>query len=115
MVYAGKVGRKELTLGVSGRLMKRNLVMWDPETNSLWSQIKGEGIHGKMKGKTLDMLPAVFVGLGTWKKMHPDTEVLDLSGVRHKGWYYTTDNLASGLNDRESKLGIGVRVKKKAA
>ncbi len=91
--------------------MKRNLIMWDPETNSLWSQIQGRGIHGAMKGKTLDMLPAVFVGYGTWKKMHPKTEVLDLSGVRFKGWYYTIENLARGVNDQKAPLGIGLRQK----
>ena len=31
MVYAGKKGEQQFTLGVSGRLMDRNLVMWDVE------------------------------------------------------------------------------------
>ena len=82
MVYAGKIGDRKYHLGVSGRLKDNNLIMWDEQTNSLWSQITGEALHGKSKGKTLGMLPAVFVGLGTWKRMHPETLVLDLSNVR---------------------------------
>ena len=109
MVYAAKEGRKPLTLGVSGRLLDSNLVMWDPETNSLWSQLTGEAIHGKLKGQRLRMLPAVFVGLGTWKRMHPDTVVLDLPPVRRRAWHYTTRNLAEAANEHGEALGLGVR------
>ncbi len=110
MVYAGKTGRFNVTLGVSGRLMKRNLVMWDPETNSLWSQITGKGIHGPMKGKELSMLPAVFVSLDTWKRMHPDTLVLDLSPVGRSAWHFTAKDLARGkIGRKKEPLGIGVR------
>ncbi len=119
MVYAGKIGDRKYHLGVSGRLKDNNLIMWDEQTNSLWSQITGEALHGKSKGKTLDMLPAVFVGLGTWKRMHPETLVLDLSNVRARPWYYKTDDLANGSvevrtmagSQRESVLGIGLRHK----
>ncbi len=76
MVYAGQLGDRKVHLGVSGRLMDNNLIMWDEETNSLWSQILGEAIYGPSKGDVLDMLPAIFVGLGTWARMHPDSLVL---------------------------------------
>ena len=117
MVYAGKIGDKKYHLGVSGRLKDNNLIMWDQETNSLWSQITGEALYGKSKGKALGMLPAIFVGLGTWKRMHPDTLVLDLSNVRTTPWFYKTDDLANGTVDmrtlmggqRKAVLGIGLR------
>jgi len=112
MVYAGKVKNSKRTLGVSGRLMQRNLVMWDAETDSLWSQLTGEALHGKAKGEKLDMLPAVFVGFGTWKKLHPKTKVLDLELVRAKGWHFTTDDLAAGYSQgrgRKQHLGVGLR------
>lgn len=112
MVYAGRIGEEKVSLGVSGRLKQSNLIMWDTETNSLWSQIKGEALYGEAKGKTLDMLPAVFVGLGTWKKMHPQTVVLDLPTVQRKSWYYTTDEMrAGGVPGRGglTELGVGLR------
>jgi len=112
MVYAGKVKGKKRTLGVSGRLMKSNLVMFDEETDSLWSQILGEALHGKAKGERLDMLPAVFVGFGTWKRKHPKTKVLDLELVRARSWHFTTDDLDAGFSmqrGRKLELGIGLR------
>ncbi len=110
MVYAGQIGERKLHLGVSGRLMDNNLIMWDEETNSLWSQILGEALYGPSKGKVLDMLPAIFVGLGTWKRMHPDTLVLNMSTVPQRVWYFTNDDLARGRASRPgSELGIGLR------
>ena len=112
MVYAGRIGDEKISLGVSGRLQQSNLIMWDTQTNSLWSQIKGEALYGASKGKTLDMLPAVFVGLGTWKRMHPQTVVLDLPTVRQKNWYYTTDELRAGGVQSQgglAELGVGLR------
>lgn len=120
MVYAGSIGRDKFKLGVSGRLKDSNLVMWDAETNSLWSQLRGEALYGPSKGKQLDMLPAVFVGLGTWSRMHPKTKVLDMSTVRQKGWFYKNTDLARGkVRAREFRgpmrwftLGIGLRENK---
>lgn len=112
MVYAGRIAGRDLTLGVSGRLRRRNLVMWDPQTKSLWSQMLGKALHGPLKGRTLDMVPAQFVGLGTWRKLHPDTVVLDLPAVPHRGWHFTTADLAAGrvrTGSGSRALGIGLR------
>ena len=107
MVYAGKLGEQKVSLGVSGRLdgsEMRNLIMWDEETNSLWNQLKGESVYGKSLGKKLGMLPAVFVGLGTWKQMYPKTLVLDMSTVRAKPWYYQTTDMKSRFSIPERLL-----------
>ncbi len=116
MVYAGELEGKKLSMGVSGRLEHqaddRNLIMWDEESKSLWSQIRGVGLSGPNEGKQLEMIPAVFVGLGTWSRMHPETKVLDLSTVRSEAWYYTSEDLARGTvqaNRRSYVLSIGLR------
>lgn len=112
MVYVGKAKGKKVSLGVSGRLLDSNLLMWDEETNTLWSQIMGKALHGKLKGAQLELAPAVFVSFGTWKKIAPKTKVLDLSKVRATSWFYTTDDLARGTvgrGYRAKKLGIGLR------
>ena len=107
MVYAGDKGEKRFTLGVSGRLKDRNLVMWDQETGSLWSQILGVGLHGKAKGVELDMLPAIFVSMSTWKRMHPKTKVLNMSLVRQRSWFYTSKDLARGtVRGRQGPLTL---------
>ena len=58
------------------------------------------------------MVPAVFVGLGTWKRMYPETRVLNLSTVRAKPWFYTNEDLARGRVTAQGKLltlGVGLR------
>ena len=110
MVYAGQMGEQKVHLGVSGRLMDNNLIMWDEETNSLWSQILGEALYGPSKGEVLDMLAAIFVGLGTFERMHPNALVLNMSTVRQRGWFFTTEDLARGRAARPgTELGIGLR------
>lgn len=41
------------TLGVSGRLLNSNLVMFDRDTGSLFSQINATGLRGPYRGRTL--------------------------------------------------------------
>ena len=65
-----------LTFGVSGRLWKDALVMYDHQTESLWGHVIGEAIHGELLGSRLETYPAVQTTWKAWKKSHPDTKVL---------------------------------------
>ncbi len=111
MVYAGKTKSGAAHIGVSGRLRDRNLVMWDEETNSLWSQLSGKAIYGKRKGEALALTPSVFVGLGTWVKIAPQGKVLALSNVRVKPWHYRRQDLAKGEIRMGGALALGLRAK----
>jgi len=64
------------TLGVSGRLINSNLVMYDRDTGSLWPQIIATAIDGERQGESLDEIDVVWTTWGQWRKLHPDTEVL---------------------------------------
>ena len=70
---------KTLTFGVSGMLWNHSLVMYDPETGSLWSHILGEAMHGPLKGKELEQVPSVMTDWQTWRKQHPNSTVVTLS------------------------------------
>lgn len=70
---------KTLTFGVSGMLWNRSLVMYDRETNSLWSHILGEAMQGPLKGTELKQVPAVMTDWQSWSKQHPDSTVAALS------------------------------------
>jgi hypothetical protein len=78
-VYARQVGDQKLTLGVSGMLWNRSLVMYDKETESLWSHLLGEAKQGPLKGKKLEQVPAVLTDWQTWSKQHPKGSVVLLS------------------------------------
>lgn len=78
-MYARDAAGQTLTLGVSGMLWNRSLVMYDRETNSLWSHILGEAMQGRLLGTRLQQLPSVMTDWQTWSKDHPETTVLWIS------------------------------------
>ena len=57
-------------------LWQRSLVMRDLETKSLWSHLLGKAMDGKLKGTSLELIPAVMTTWSEWKQRHPNTTVL---------------------------------------
>lgn len=76
VVYDRRVGNSELVFGVSGQLYQSNLLLYDRQTESLWSQLKQSAVTGPMMDKRLTALPCVETTWGRWRKLHPDTLVL---------------------------------------
>ena len=76
MVYARRVGDRTLTFIVSGKLWRDSLIMMDRETETLWSHVTGEAIHGELKGTRLERVPVAYTTWKKWKAKHPDTRVL---------------------------------------
>ena len=82
MVYGRRVDGKELTLGVSGKLYRNGMVMFDRQTDSLWLHLTGKAIKGKMAGKSLPIITtAGMVRWKQWLNKHPKTRVLSVQGV----------------------------------
>ena len=71
-------GQTHYTFGSSGLLYRSNKLMYDHQTNTLWSNLTGEPVMGKLVGKglTLKVLPLVVTTWGAWVKQHPNTKVL---------------------------------------
>lgn len=76
VVFDRVVEGRELTFGVSGYLYRNNLVMYDHQSNSLWSQLLGQGLKGAHHRQHLQILPSLMTTWGEWKAAHPDTRVL---------------------------------------
>ena len=87
MVFARRVSGQELTFGVSGKLIMNALVMYDHQTDSLWSQFLGEAVKGPLTGKKLTLLPAQFTTWGAWRQQHPDTTALAKDGYSSRDRY----------------------------
>ncbi|MCH7664815.1 MAG: DUF3179 domain-containing protein [Acidobacteria bacterium] len=88
MVHDRRVDGKELTLGVSGKLVDGNLVMYDTQSDSLWLQSSGEGLEGARRGQKLEELPAEAWGVvrwGEWRQQHPETLVLTCAHCEGRG------------------------------
>ena len=78
-MYSRELEGKTYTFGVSGKLWRDALLMYDHQTRSLWSHITGEAIQGPLKGKQLEPLAAMpQITWGTWQRNYPKTRVLSV-------------------------------------
>ena len=76
VAFSRKVGGRTLTFGVSGLLYNHNFLMFDRETNSLWSQFLGRAVAGPLAGQRLERLPLRQETAGAWVTRVGDTQVL---------------------------------------
>ncbi len=77
IVFERTVGSEVLVFKVSGKLYKNDLVMYDTSTESLWSQLVGEGILGAYHGTRLSLVTSATMAWDEWRALHPDTKLLD--------------------------------------
>ena len=76
-VFDRKVKGQVLTFGVSGLLYNSNVIMYDRQTESLWSQVATEAIDGELRGAELQQVAtATSTTWEQWQSQHPDTRVL---------------------------------------
>ncbi len=120
MVFKADVEGKSLSFGVSGLLYNSDLLMYDRQTESLWSQIEGKAVNGVLKGHSLVQLPATHTTWSAWKKAHPDTLVLspetghvrDYSRSPYPGYalseytYFPVSSTNRKYHPKERVLGI---------
>ncbi len=64
------VDGKILEFGVSGRLYKSDLVMYDRQTASFWSQIEGRAIIGSLAGQRLEYIPTEMMTWQKWQELY---------------------------------------------
>jgi hypothetical protein len=75
-VYDRNVGEQTLSFGVSGRLYHSNLLLYDRQTDSLWSQITAEAVAGRMTGAKLRTVPFMMTTWREWRQQHPHSRVV---------------------------------------
>lgn len=114
-----------MTFAVSGKLLMNGLVMYDRETDSLWSQVSGHAIYGTYDGSQLTILPALMTTWSSWLEEHPGTKTLNKNGRREYLFdpyepYYGDDSIGlfgRSVNDERldaKELVIGVNVERRA-
>lgn len=62
--------------GVSGLLYNSDVLLYDRDTESLWSQILGQAVAGPRVGQSLTAIPISHTSWRDWRNDHPDTLVL---------------------------------------
>lgn len=116
-MYDPLINGSRFTFGVTGKLYKNGIVMYDRNTESLWSQILQQAITGPMTGTKLTMLPAQHTTWKQWRTEHPNTLVLspDTGFKRDYGRnpyqeYYERGEPFSGTRERAHKLDPDLRL-----
>lgn len=76
IAYLATAGGRRLEFGVSGLLYNSDMLFYDRQTGSLWSQIRRQAISGPMKGAKLQPVVMTHTRWQDWKQHNPDTLVL---------------------------------------
>ncbi len=76
MTFDRRVQGKVLSFGVTGKLRRSDMVMYDHETQSWWQQAEGRGIVGALNGVMLKQLPTWMESWAEFKARNPQGLVM---------------------------------------
>lgn len=123
MLWKGRMEAADPTYGTSGLLYNSNLVMYDRDTSSLWSQMLEQSINGPQLLTVPERAQVVETTWETWSRMYPETILMTTEtgfsrpyGTYPYGSFRTDQSLlfpVDNANDRrlhpkERVLGINV-------
>lgn len=126
--YRARVGERALSFGVSGLLYNSGFLLYDRETESLWSQFDGRALAGPLAGRTLERLPLHQIARDPWLAVQPDSVFLARPALkqidyRHSPYerYWISDEIVFPVNARDDAhhakevvVGVVVNGKKRA-
>jgi len=128
VAYSAFINGKNTSFGVSGLLYNSDVLLYDRQTNSLWSQIMSQAISGPAKGQKLKVLDLTHTSWQDWKSRYPNTLVLSTDtgysrNYNHtpyqgydksKALYFPVKNLDKRYHPKEYVIGVEVDGKFKA-
>ncbi|MBI2928681.1 MAG: DUF3179 domain-containing protein [Verrucomicrobia bacterium] len=76
MVFDRVVDQRLLTFGVSGLLYQSDVLLYDRQTESLWSQLAVRAVSGRLRQSQLTWLTSEHLTWAAWKAKYPQGEVL---------------------------------------
>ena len=97
MAFEAEVHGQRNTFGVSGLLYQSDLLMYDHQTESLWSQVGMHAVAGPLTGETLAPLFLEHTTWSEWRAAHPATLVLS---TRTGSFRNYDDDPYLGYNER---------------
>jgi hypothetical protein len=75
-VFDRRIEGRVLEFGVSGLLFNSSLVMYDRQTETLWSHFSGRPLYGELGEAELVDYPTTIVGFEEWRTANPNGIVL---------------------------------------
>lgn len=76
VAFSAHAAGKQLNFGVSGLLYNSDVLLYDRETESLWSQLLTRAVSGPMKNTKLKLVSLEHTTWADWQRRHPQTLVL---------------------------------------
>jgi hypothetical protein len=112
-----EINRTVTTFGVSGLLYNSNIIPYDRETDSNWSQMLLKAVNGPLKGTPAETFNLVETRWDTWKSMYPQTQVTSEQTGHNRNYsrypygdYKTSNSLIFPVNNDDSRLHNKERV-----
>ncbi len=85
-------------------LYKDGLIMYDRQTDTLWTQVDGLAIRGPLLGQRLEPVAAVHATWTQWKTLYPESLVLRKRGeLRSRYSTYNRNRLELGIFGRRNE------------
>jgi len=100
LAFDARVGGQHRNFGVSGLLYNSDVLLYDRESESLWSQVKMKAINGPLKGTPLTYIQTTRTTWADWRKEHPNTRVLS----RETGFSRNYNRTPYGGYEQSKKL-----------
>jgi len=129
MAFSRVIEGEELHFGVSGLLYNSDVLLYDRQSQSLWSQIMGRAVTGVFAGTRLEQIPLQHTSWQNWRRQHPHTLVLskDTGYVRNynlnpyadyafsERLYFPVENEPEGeIHLKETVMGVSIAGSHKA-
>ena len=122
MAFHADISGQARSFGVSGLLYNSDMLLYDRESGSLWSQLMKQAISGPLKGEKLQQIPLAHTTWRDWQKQHPQTQVLstrtgysrDYTSTPYPGYsssdvvMFPVNNQAAQYHPKEQVLGIEI-------
>ncbi len=117
MAWNRELDGKITTFGVSGLLYNTNLIPYDRNTDSNWSQMRLDCVQGSLQGQKITTYPLIETTWKTWKERYPNSKVMNSEtgfnrsyGSYPYGDYRTSENLVFPVNISDRRLPRKERV-----
>jgi len=128
VAYHSRLGGINRTFGVSGLLYNSDVLLYDRESESLWSQMMSEAVSGPLKGEKLVAMPTANTTWIEWMNRYPNSLVLseetghnrDYSRTPYAGYdesqqiYFPVNNRNYDYHQKELIIGMEIQGKFKA-
>ena len=128
VAFLAEVKDRPLTFGVSGLLYNSDVLMYDRETESLWSQLESRSVSGVMKGEALPLLPTANTTWSEWRSRYPDSKLLSEKTGHNRNYqrtpyvgydeskslYFPVRDVSERYHPKEKVIGLQIKTQYKA-